>query len=46
MATRWHLRRREFLGATALTAGSLLVLPGKAPAQGAAKSLTGTTLNI
>jgi multiple sugar transport system substrate-binding protein len=38
-------RRRPFLQASAAAAGSLL-LPGKAPAQGVAKPLSGTTLNI
>jgi multiple sugar transport system substrate-binding protein len=46
MTTRWRMRRRDFLGASALAAGSLLVLPGKAPAQGGAKPLAGTILNI
>ena len=46
MTTRWHMRRRDFLGASALAAGSLLVLPGRAPAQGGAKPLAGTTLNV
>lgn len=39
------IRRRALLsGATA--SGALLLLPGKAPAQGGAKPLSGTTLNI
>ncbi len=40
-----RMRRRKFLQASAAAAGSL-VLPGKAPAQGGAKPLSGTTLNI
>jgi multiple sugar transport system substrate-binding protein len=40
-----RIRRRQFLLASAATAGSL-VLPGKAPAQGGARTLSGTTLNI
>ena len=37
--------RRRLL-ATGAAAGSLLLLPGKAPAQGGAKPLSGTTLNV
>src|SRR5438034_11827452 len=44
--TRWKPRRREFLQGSAALAGSLLALPGKAPAQGGAKKLSGTTLNV
>jgi multiple sugar transport system substrate-binding protein len=40
-----RMRRRKFLLASAAAAGSLL-LPGKAPAQGGAKPLSGITLNI
>jgi multiple sugar transport system substrate-binding protein len=40
-----RMRRRQFVLAGAAAAGSL-VLPGKAPAQGGAKPLSGTTLNI
>jgi multiple sugar transport system substrate-binding protein len=40
-----QLRRRQFLRVGAATAGAL-VLPGRAPAQGGAKPLSGTTLNI
>jgi multiple sugar transport system substrate-binding protein len=40
-----RMRRRHFLQASA-AAGSLLVLRGMAPAQGGAKPLSGTTLNI
>jgi multiple sugar transport system substrate-binding protein len=39
------LRRRRFLQTGAAAAGTL-VLPGKAPAQGGARPLSGTTLNI
>jgi len=39
------MRRRKFLQASAAAAGSLL-LPGRAPAQGGAKPLSGTTLNV
>jgi multiple sugar transport system substrate-binding protein len=39
------MRRRHFLATGAAAAGSLL-LPGKAPAQGGAKPLSGTTLNV
>lgn len=38
-------RRRQFLQAGAAAIGGL-VLPGRAPAQGGAKPLSGTTLNI
>jgi hypothetical protein len=40
-----RLRRRQLLRAGAVATGSLL-LPGRAPAQGGAKPLSGTTLNI
>jgi len=40
-----RLRRRQLLRAGAAAAGALL-LPGRAPAQGGAKPLSGTTLNI
>ena len=40
-----RLRRRQLLRAGAAATGSLL-LPGRAPAQGGAKPLSGTTLNI
>jgi multiple sugar transport system substrate-binding protein len=40
-----RLRRRQLLQAGAAAAGAL-VLPGRAPAQGGAKPLSGTTLNI
>ena len=40
-----RLRRRQLLRAGAAATGALL-LPGRAPAQGGAKPLSGTTLNI
>ena len=40
-----RLRRRQILRAGAVATGSLL-LPGRAPAQGGAKPLSGTTLNV
>ena len=40
-----RLRRRRFLQAGVAAAGALM-LPGRAPAQGGAKPLSGTTLNI
>ena len=40
-----RMRRRRFLQTSAAAAGTLM-LPGKAPAQGGAKPLSGTTLNI
>src|SRR5689334_7236458 len=40
-----RVRRRRLLQAGVAAAGSLL-LPGRAPAQGGAKPLSGTTLNI
>ena len=40
-----RMRRRWFVQAGAAAVGSL-ILPGKAPAQGGAKPLSGTTLNI
>src|SRR6202035_2684489 len=39
------MRRRHFLQASAAGVGGLL-LPGRAPAQGGAKTLSGTTLNV
>ena len=40
-----RLRRRQLLRAGAAATGALL-LPGRAPAQGGAKPLSGTTLNV
>jgi multiple sugar transport system substrate-binding protein len=40
-----QLRRRQLLRAGVAATGAL-ILPGKAPAQGGAKPLSGTTLNI
>ena len=40
------IRRRRFLAMGSAAAGSLLVLPGKAPAQSGSKPLAGTTLNV
>src|SRR5208282_4752904 len=40
-----RVRRRQFLRAGAAAAGSL-ILPGRAPAQGGSKPLSGITLNI
>src|SRR4051812_2731768 len=41
-----HVDRRGVLTGAAAAAGSLLVLPGKAPAQGGRKKLDGVTLNV
>jgi multiple sugar transport system substrate-binding protein len=46
MRMRREIRRRRFLAGGAAATGSLLLLPGRAPAQGGAKPLTGTTLNV
>jgi len=43
--TTWRLKRREMLAGTA-AAGGLLLLPGKAPAQGGAKPFQGVSLNV
>lgn len=45
MSTTYRLSRRSLLQGAA-TAGSLLVLPGRAPAQGGAKPFSGTSLNV
>ncbi len=42
---RGTIRRRQVLAAATAAAG-LLALPGKAPAAGGAKPLSGVTLNI
>src|SRR5579863_5150771 len=44
MSTR-RIRRRQVL-ASAASGAALLTLPGKAPAQGGAKELSGVTLNV
>ncbi|HMR34219.1 MAG TPA: sugar ABC transporter substrate-binding protein, partial [Geminicoccaceae bacterium] len=41
-----YVTRRRLLESTAALGAATLILPGKAPAQGGARPLQGTTLNV